>query len=362
MRRKKLFLVSLNYITKKIVATMPQNTESSKESPFKHPFYFLINWRAFPFYELISYFMMFACVPLLFYGFQLYTWEIIKVIILAIATQYCGFFAALIWNDITDVDIDRIVHPSRPIPRGAITSGRFFMIALLFSALTFLFAFLISPWCFFIVGLAALFVAFHNRYLKKRIKFPAYSEIFTPMQWLVVPLIGAIVLWSALPLNGDVTFMVPLLGILSIHRSQVIPLLLLIAFTYFADDAHDLVEGIHDSEGDRRFGVRTYATSFGVGITARVAFIMVVIAGILGILLYTQTILSMLFIIPFVLLWLFTISRFYLLVHSQGEQQRQLGKKIGRVGFNFLIFSYVLIFIDVTLQILLLHFFGWVFP
>jgi len=40
-------------------------------------------------------------------------------------------------------------------------------------------------------------------------------------------------------------------------------MILLVLFTYFADNAHDLPEGIHDMEGDHKLGVKTYATSFG---------------------------------------------------------------------------------------------------
>jgi heme O synthase-like polyprenyltransferase len=50
---------------------------------------------------------------------------------------YAGFFAALIWNDITDSEIDGIAHPDRPIPSGKISKKRFFAIALVFSAMVF---------------------------------------------------------------------------------------------------------------------------------------------------------------------------------------------------------------------------------
>lgn len=49
------------------------------------------------------------------YGDQAYNSEIIKIVIFTILTMYSGFFATLIWNDITDADIDSIVYPDRPI-------------------------------------------------------------------------------------------------------------------------------------------------------------------------------------------------------------------------------------------------------
>src|SRR5512136_2981424 len=131
---------------------------------------------------MISYIFMYTSVPMLAYGIQQYDINIMRVIIFTVITLYAGFFAALIWNDITDADIDSVAHPDRPIPSGRISKKNFFVIALFFSALVFFFAILISPICLIIVCTAALFVTFHDKYLKKRVKIPAYSEIFTPVQ------------------------------------------------------------------------------------------------------------------------------------------------------------------------------------
>ena len=87
---------------------------------------------------------MYASVPMLAYGIQSYNNEILKIIIFTIIAMYSGFFAALIWNDITDVDIDKVAHPDRPIPSGKISRKKFFLIALVFSALTFIFALLVK--------------------------------------------------------------------------------------------------------------------------------------------------------------------------------------------------------------------------
>ncbi len=45
---------------------------------------------------------MFASLPMLAYGTQPYNYEIAKIIVLAVLTIYSGFFAVLIWIDITD--------------------------------------------------------------------------------------------------------------------------------------------------------------------------------------------------------------------------------------------------------------------
>ena len=91
-------------------------------------------------------------------------------------------------------------------------------------------------------------------------------------------------------------------------------MIILVLFTYFAVNAHDLAEGIVDAKGDKKHGVRTYATSFGEKNAARISFIWFLISGILGIILFYITILSFLFLILFLssLVHINILSRFLL--------------------------------------------------
>jgi len=299
---------------------------------------------------------MYASVPMLAYGLQLYNLKILKIIIFTIITLYSGFFAALIWNDITDADIDAIAHPDRPIPSGRISSKKFFSIALVFSASTFIFAFLVSPWCFLLVGFVALFVTFHDKYLKKKVKrIPAYSEIFTPLQWVTVAVFGFLAIWTAFPQTSQILINIPYLGKISASNSAVQQMILLMLFTYFADNAHDLAEGIVDAEGDRKHGVRTYATSFGEKNAARISFSMFFISGLLGVLLFFKTILSFVFLIPFLLIWLYILHLSYQLLTSEKKEMKKIGTLVGRKGFDYFLLSYDLIFLDVLLQLIFYH-------
>ncbi len=326
----------------------------------KRPIRFLFRWRAFTYYEMICYVLMYAAAFMFAFGIQPYTTETVILVLLTIATLYSGFFAALIWNDITDKDIDVVVHPTRPIPDKRISQSKFFAIALVFSALTFLFAALTSLWCLILVGSNALFVTFHNKYLKKKIKIPAYSEIFTPVQWLTVPLFGFVALWSRYSFEGGIPISVPLLGQLSINTAHIVPMVLLVFFSYFADDAHDLAEGINDVEGDRKLGVRTYATSFGEKTAAKISFLMIIIAGIIGVLLWALTLLSLIFLIPFVVLWLYTLYQTYPMLKSTDDlKRRRLAKIVGKRQYDFLLFSYTLIFLDVLLQLVNAFYLHW---
>ncbi len=312
---------------------------------------FLFKWRSFSSFRLIQYVFMFASVPMLAYGIKIYDLQIITTILFTILALFSGFFATLLWNDITDVNIDIIAHPDRPLPAGRISAKKMFAIALVFSATTFLFSFLVSIWCLFLVGMAALFVTFHNKYLKKIIKFPAYSEIFTPIQWVVVPIFGYLAIWTTFPPTGAFMVTLPLLGYISFDYPDFLNMILLVIFTYFADNAHDLPEGIHDLEGDLKLGVSTYATSFGKKNAARISFVMFFISGILGIILYFRTVLTYIFLVPFLILWFYALYHSYKLLKADKDQMRDLSKIVGQKTFRYFWLSFDLIFLDLLLQI-----------
>ena len=329
---------------------------NTKKSYLSRPINFLAHWRSLPPYELISYAFMFASVPMLAYGIQVYNITIIRTIIFTIITMYAGFFAALIWNDITDVDIDTVAHPDRPIPSGRISKKKFFTIALFFSALVFIFAILVSPLCLIIVVAAALFVTFHDIYLKKHVKIPAYSEIFTPAQWIVVGVFGFFAIWTAIPQSSNVAINLSFLGPINTNKDAIIQLIFLVLFIYFADNAHDLAEGIVDAEGDKTHKVRTYATSFGEKNAARISFVWFLISGILAFILYYTTILSFVFLISFIILWLYIMSYSYKLLKSDKKDIKKIAAIVGRKGFDYFLFSFNLIFLDVFIQIIIFNF------
>ena len=298
------------------------------------PFLFLSQWRSLPWYELVSYVFMFASMPMLMYEVKPYNSSILSIILLTILSLYSGFFAVLIWNDITDADIDATVHPDRPIPSKRISRRKFFSIALFFSATTFIFSYLINLWCLLLVGFTALFVTIHNRYLKRIVKIPAYSEIFSPIQWIIVPIFG----------------------FFAVDGADFQNIILLVIFSYFAVNAHDMPEGIHDANGDREYGVRTYATSFGEANAARISFAMFFISGIFAIVLYFRTILTPIFLIPFLVIWLYALYNSYQFINTDNKK-KELGMIYGRKGFNYFLAVFDLIFLDIFIQILIYNFF-----
>jgi 4-hydroxybenzoate polyprenyltransferase len=133
-------------------------------------------------------------------------------------------------------------------------------------------------------------------------------------------------------------------------------MILLVLFTYFADNAHDLPEGIHDYDGDRKQGVKTYATSFGKKNAARISFTMFFISGMFGIILFYKTILTPVFLIPFLGIWLYTLYYSYKLLKSDEKEIKPLGALVGRKGFNYFLLAFDLIFLDVFVQLLIFNF------
>jgi len=321
-----------------------------ENSIIKKPFVFISKWRSLPVYELISYVFMFASVPMLAYGIQPYNFEIIRIIILTILTMYSGFFATLIWNDISDADIDAIAHPDRPIPSGRINSKKFFRIALIFSLFNFIFAILISIWCFILVGVTALFVAFHNKYLKRIIKLPAYSEIFGPFQWIAIVLFGFLAILTVAPTNSEISINFPFFGNIITSYKVINQMILLILFTYFADTSHDIAEGIHDAEADLAHGVKTYATTFGKEKAAKISLIMFVISGIFGIIMFLESILSPIFLCIFLLFFLYTIFYPLKLLKSKKEKIEKQGFIVGRKLYDYFLFTFDILFIDLIIQ------------
>jgi geranylgeranylglycerol-phosphate geranylgeranyltransferase len=299
---------------------------------------------------------MFSSVPMIAYGIQPYNFEIIKIIILTILTLYSGFFASLIWNDITDADIDAIAHPDRPIPSGKINKKKFFRIALIFSLLTFIFAILINIWCFILVGITALFVFFHNKYLKRSVKFPAYSEIFSPLQWIVVVIFGFFAVWTNFPNSYEIFFNIHIFGKISANIKQVYLMFILIIFTYFADNSHDIIEGIHDAKADMKFKVKTYATTFGLKKAVIISFCMFFISAIFAILFFIHSFLSPIFLCLFLILFIYTLFyelKFFILNFKKIDEY---GKFVGRKLYNYFLFFYNIIFLDLIIQLLNLNF------
>jgi 4-hydroxybenzoate polyprenyltransferase len=188
------------------------------------------------------------------------------------------------------------------------------------------------------------------------VKIPAFSELTTPLQWIIVPVFGFLAIWSVFSATSGITINLSYFGFISFNLENLQILILMILFTYLADGGHDLPEGIHDVEGDKKLGVKTYATSFGIKTAAKVSFSMFLISGIIGMVLYLKTILSPLFLILFIILWLYTLYNSYKLLIARKEDMKPLGNIVGQRTFRFFWLTYDIIFFDILIQVLIYHF------
>jgi 4-hydroxybenzoate polyprenyltransferase len=175
------------------------------------------------------------------------------------------------------------------------------------------------------------------------------------LQWVIVPIFGFLAIWTVFPPSGEITITFPIFGYISFNGFDFQNMIILAFFTYFADGAHDLPEGIHDVEGDHKLGVKTYATSFGEKNAARISFIMFFISGLLGILLFIRTILSPIFLVLFLTLWFYALYHSYELLIADKKNMKKIGKIVGQKTFRFFWISYDLIFLDLILQLLILN-------
>jgi 4-hydroxybenzoate polyprenyltransferase len=152
----------------------------------------------------------------------------------------CNLLAIFLINDAADRDIDCVVHPDRPIPRGDSDWKHVYAFGVFLLLAAAAFAFLVNVQFFAASLLMMLSTVLYYGYFKRRLRL-LFSDLVMPMISALFPLTAFCV---AAEWRLDLAMAV-------------------IAFIYFADVAHDLVGGIHDREGDRQHNIRTVAITFG---------------------------------------------------------------------------------------------------
>jgi 4-hydroxybenzoate polyprenyltransferase len=167
----------------------------------------------------------------------------------ALCSASCLVIAIFLINDAADRDIDRIVHPDRPIPRGVADWRHVYAAGLGLLAISAGLAAPLGTAFLATVATTIMLVLLYYMRLKRHPPLPCASE-------LIAPLISALFPLSAFALA-------------SAPRADL--LIAVAGFIYVADFAQDLLGGIHDEAGDRRFNVRTFAVTFGATVTARLS-------------------------------------------------------------------------------------------
>jgi 4-hydroxybenzoate polyprenyltransferase len=178
----------------------------------------------------------------------------------ATASATCILLAIFLINDAADRDIDRLVHPERPIPLGLSNWKHIYLTGIILAAMALVLAAFVNLGFLQAVALQISLVLLYYSYFKRHLAIPASSELIAPLISAMFPITAFTV---APAFRGDL-------------------LLAVVCFIYFADLAQDILGGIHDEAGDRQYNVRTFAVAIS-GTTARwisaMLFLLAVAAG-----------------------------------------------------------------------------------
>jgi len=160
----------------------------------------------------------------------------VEVIVLFLSAMLIGFYGNVV-NDIFDVDVDRISKPWRPLASGKISlrTARFAALLLALSGLSLAFAINVS--CFIVAVFAVFMLYVYSRWAKKA---------GLPGNLLIALLSLLVVVYGGLAAPNPPRALLP--GI----------------YAFLIILGREVLKGIEDIEGDRRYGVYTVAVRYGV--------------------------------------------------------------------------------------------------
>jgi geranylgeranylglycerol-phosphate geranylgeranyltransferase len=180
------------------------------------------------------------------------------------ATQaVLGFLAAflllagtMVFNDIEDVEVDRVNSPDRPIPSGKVTIRQAYGLSVVFSALALVSALVLGILTFLTALVALVLMAYYNTHGKR----------------------------TGLPGNAVVSFNVALpffFGGLAVNSLRPL-LFIFFLLAFLANTAREVAKGISDVAGDSSKGIRTIAVKRGPKRAAQLAAAFFVVAVLLS--------------------------------------------------------------------------------
>jgi geranylgeranylglycerol-phosphate geranylgeranyltransferase len=236
----------------------------------------------------------------------------------AAAAATCILLAVFMINDAVDREIDKTVHPERPIPQGASAWQHIYGLGAGLLVVGIMLALTVNTRFALVTTLLAAFVTLHYGYLKRRLRIPCSSEIITPMMSALFPLSA----FAVMP------------------EPRVDLLLAVVAFIYFADLAQDILGGVHDQEGDRQHGVRTFALAVGAGPALWISVGCFLIAVVAGWLVYDLGQLGWLYLLAYVVLTAVMAYHYVQLFRASPATLHEAAGKANHIGgFYFFIIS-----------------------
>lgn len=230
----------------------------------------------------------------------------------------CLLLATFLINDAADRDIDRIVHPERPIPRRLAAPTHIFLFGAILLVVGAGLALIVSLRFVAVVALLAVLLASYYGFFKRRLRFPFFSDIVTPVMSTLFPISA----FAASP------------------QFPVDVMLTVVSFIYLADLAHDLIGGVHDREGDRQHNVNTLALAIGSRLTLLISFAAFLLSVAAGWLVYVRGELGWLYLTT---LGIMSAAMLYHYARSLRADDRDVAQVAGKTnhvgGFYFFIVS-----------------------
>ncbi len=202
-------------------------------------------------------------------------------------------FTAIL-NDYWDTEIDRIVHPDRPLVKGDIDKDLYLEIGIVLAVVSLLISLLLG-FLLFVLNLSFIFAAVMYSTPPIRLKERVYSYVcvgwasvvaflfgvYSPQNWRFVTSVGMQHIKREIPLYPDILFIsVILFAVLSVSP---------------------LINALADYEGDKQAGVKSVYTVFGLDKGKKVVSILIILM-FLSPALILGTITDLLVLLPIALL------------------------------------------------------------
>lgn len=141
-----------------------------------------------------------------------------------------------IYNDITDIEIDKINRPDRPLPSGKIKSNEAYILYFFFTAIAVGCAFLLDSIASIIVLFSILLLIIYSKILKR------------------IPILGNF----TIALLAGLVF---IFGGVVVHNpaAAIIPAV----FAFLINLIREIVKDMEDVDGDKKVGIKTFPIAFG---------------------------------------------------------------------------------------------------
>ena len=172
-------------------------------------------------------------------------------------TAFLMLAGTMAFNDIEDLEVDRVNSPTRPLPSGKVSVRGAYGLSIVLSISAMIASLVLGVWAFLTALVALLLMAYYNTRGKK----------------------------MGLSGNAVVSFNVALpffFGGLAVNNFARPLLFVFFLLAFLANMAREVAKGISDVAGDSSRGIRTVAVTSGPGVAARVSAGLFVVAVVLS--------------------------------------------------------------------------------